>query len=623
MNTKNINDYIKIQDLNKNILTLIRNLCLGDYSNITCVDNLPFFCFHINFKKTLLELLLKDMINKGKVNEVDINKLLSIFNTDNNKISTIDNITLSNFKLKKLENYTKFDMQLYVTYTNEIIKILEKTTYKKFVNALSAVTNIEVYTIEDLGKDFEIVEDMLDDEPEFFIWNEIKSTSIKEGKIFYHLNSEVEKNFYYSKGILLYPIDEHEENKKRIDKNLFIKSFEGKISIAEKELIDYYKKLYSVLINNIAPIDTSIVIKTLSLTFGLLLKKQFGNAVLDAMLEISNTKNESLSLQDLGEYLGVHTASFGERLNSMHQPKVSDIIELYKIAYKLNKPSDYLLGLKLNENNFDFTESTIQQYIEDKYGLNSNTLDILEVLQNYYKSSKESSERDELNKGLNGLLSSKYVLLTPIYKNNPKFINITDEQMCKLREIYDKGVELKENTNIEEIITAGYQEKKLGNLKVRYNKKNIIIIDGEVKIIRNNVREEYNFDNIVVTAEEASSKRVYRIIRGNISNIAFLKDKQVTFLDIDINGYRNLVIGREESDFLTPLLRFLGSNNTTLLTIKQRDLDIIHNDYNGVEYAIEDFYEDISTSYGSLKFESDNLQLLEIITRLKNFKYGK
>gem|GEM_PF-4245128 len=84
-----------------------------------------------------------------------------------------------------------------------------------------------------------------------------------------------------------------------------------------------------------------------------------------------------------------------------------------------------------------------------------------------------------------------------------------------------------------------------------------------------------------------------------------------------------MVIGREETDFLTPLLNYLGSDNTTFLTINQSDLDNLHEGFNDGEYAVEDFHEEVSTNYGSLKFESDNLRLLEILTRLKNFKYDK
>ena len=436
----------------------------------------------------------------------------------------------------------------------------------------------------------------------------------------------LEKSFYYSKGILLYPKDEHENNNKRIDKNIFLSSFEGKESIAEKELRGYYDNLYSLLINNIAPIDSSIVIETLSNTFRMLLKKQFGSAVDDAMLEKSKTENEALNLTGLGDYLGVHTGTFGERLNNMYLSKIPDIEELYKISYILDKTSDSLLGLELKEPNFNFSKSEVQQYIMDKYGLNYDTLKVLEALQDYFNGGGNSNSREILNKGLNVLLSSKYVLITPIYKDNSQFINISTIQMFKLQNIYERGIELKENTDIEVSIAVGHYEKKLDNLIVRYNKKGTTIIEKEedVRIVRTKIKEEYHFDNIVVSKEKLNNKDgVYRITKGKISNIAFLRGKQSSFLDIDINGYRNLVIGREETDFLTPLLRYLGSNNTTFLTINQKDSDTIHEGFEDGEDTVNDFYEEVSTNYGSLRFESDNLQLLEIMTRLKNFKYDK
>lgn len=616
---KNDKDYIKVENLNKNIQIQIRNLCSGYYSGTESIEDLPFFCFHINFKKNILELLLKDLMAKGEVKQEDIDKLLSIFNTDNNEISKIGDVSLGSFKLREMKNQTKFNLQLFVSYTGKIINLLQESIYKKLINALCAITSIEGNTIEDLGKNFECLEEIIDDEPETFIWNELKSTSLIDNEIFYRLNSEVETSLYYSIKVLPYPKDEYEKNNKRIDKNIFINSFEGSKSIAEKELRNYYDNLYSVLVNDVAPIDSSIVIQTLSKTFRMLLKKQFGSAVGDAMVEKSKTEGGSLKLKDLGDYLGVHAGTLGERLNNLYENKISDIDELYKISYRLDKTSDFLLGLKLNEPNYEFSKVDVQQYIEDKYGLNSDTLKVLEALQESFKIMETPHSKYRLNKGLNTLLSSKYVLRTPIYSDSSFFINITNAQIDRLKNLYDKGIEIKGNIDIEESFAAGFREKKFEDIVVRYNKRNLIITENGKKIVRTNTKEEYYFNGVEV--KRVGKTNGFRITKRDIVNLASIEDGFGTFFDIDLGHYRNLVIGKRETDFLTPLLNYLGYGNSTFTMIAQEDLDSLYNGFEDGEFAVDEFYQEVSTNYGSLDFETDNLILLEILTRLKNFKY--
>lgn len=621
MLTKDSKDYIKVDGLNRNIQTQIRNLCSSDYFGTNCVDDLPFFCFHINFKKSILESILKDAVAKEEIKQTEIDKLLSIFTVANGKIVKIEDVSLVTFKLGKLENHTKFDMQLFVTYTSQIIKLLQKSSYKKFVNALCAVTSTEGVTVEDLGKGFKELKEILDDEPETFFWNELKSTSLKDGKVFYRLNSEVEKSFYYSKGVLSYPKDDEEKKSKRVDRNIFLSSFGSNESVAEKELREYYDNLYSLLINDVVPIDSSIVISTLSTTFRMLLKMQFGSAVEEAMLEKSKTESGTLTLSDLGDYLGVHTATFGERLKNMYLPKIPDIEELYKISFRLNKTTDSLLGLELHELGFDFSESEVQKYITDKYGLYPETLKLLESLQRWFEDMKLPKGRNRLNNGLNVLLSSKYIMRTPIHSNDSFFIKITNSQMNRLKNLYDKGVELKENTDIDGSVAAGYREKKSEKMVVRYNKRNLIITEDDIKIVRTVTKEEYYFDGVEVKREKAM--RNFKITQGSVTNIAFIDDIWGSFFDIDLKRYRNMVIGDEETDFLTPLLRYLGGDGSTFTIISKNDLDSLYEGFEEGEFAVDEFYQEVSTNYGSLAFETDNLILLEILTRLKNFKNEK
>lgn len=628
MLTKDSKDYIKVEGLNRNIQTQIRNLCSGDFSNTTCVEDLPFYYFHINFKKNILEALLKEALSKKEIKQADIDKLLTVFDENKVKVSKIEDVSLVLFKLKNMENYSKFNMELFVAYTNRINKLLQKTSFKKIVAALCVVTSIDEITVEELGTNFENLEDILDEdnEPETFHWNELKGISLKTKKKFYYLNSEVEKGFYYSKGILPYPDDVNNDKKTKIDKNIFLDSYGKNQEAMEKELRAYYDSLYSVLTNRVIPLDLSLAIDVLANTFKMLLKMQFGSAVEDAMLEKSKTESGPLTLTGLGEYLGVHTATFGERLKNMYLSKIPDIEELYKISYRLDKTSDSLLGLEVqtDEDDYTFSKASVEQYIESKYGLDSETLAVLEAWQESLKVMGYFNGIVALNKGLNTLLKSKFVLRAPLKKNSSFFIKISDDQMEKLKGSYDKGIELKENTDIEGVVAAGYIEKSVDALTVRYNKKNLIIKEGEVKIVKTPTKEEYHFDDIMVQRKDSNpTHNVYRITQGNNNNIAFTEDKQGTFFDILLDRDRNLVIGREETDFLTPLLNYLGSDNTTFLTIDQRDLDTLHEGFNDGEYAVEDFYEEVSTNYGSLKFESDNLRLLEILTRLKNFKYDK
>lgn len=623
-------DVIKVVNLNNNIQTQIRNLCSGDFSNTTCVEDLPFYYFHINFKKNILEALLKEALSKKEIKQTDIDKLLTVFDESKVKVSKIEDVSLVLFKLKNMENYSKFNMELFVAYTTRINKLLQKTSFKKIVAALCIITSIDEITVEELGTNFENLEDILDEdnEPETFHWNELKGISLKTKKKFYYLNSEVEKGFYYSKGILPYPDDENDNKKIRVDKNIFLDSYGKNQEAMENELRAYYDSLYSVLTNRVIPLDWSIIVDVLSNTFKMLLKMQFGSAVEDAMLEKSKTESGPLTLTGLGEYLGVHTATFGERLKNMYLSKIPDIEELYKISYRLDKTSDSLLGLEVGTDgdNYTFSKASVQQYIEDKYGLNPETLAILEAWQESLKVMGFSDGISVLNKGLNTLLKSKFVLRTPLKYNSPFFIKISSEQIEQLKKVYDKGIELKEDTDIEGVVAVGYIEKKADNLVVRYNKRNLIIKAGELKIVKSPAKEEYHFDDIVIQRKENDDNKavkIYKVTQGNNNNIVFLDNALDTFFDVDLNRDRNLVMGDIETDFLTPLLNYLGSENKTFLTIDQSDLDTLHEGFADGEFYVEDFYEEVSTNYGSLKFESDNLQLLEILTKLKNFKYTK
>lgn len=616
-------DVIKAVNLNNNIQTQIKNLCSGDFSNTTCVEDLPFYYFHINFKKNILEALLKEALSKKEIKQADVDKLLTVFDADKVKVSKIEDVSLVLFKLKNMENYSKFNMELFVAYTTRINKLLQKTSFKKIVAALCVVTSIDEITVEELGTHFENLEDILDEdnEPETFHWNELKGISLKTKKKFYYLNSEVEKSFYYSKGVLPYPDDENNDKKVKIDKNIFLNSYGGNQKYMEEELRGYYDSLYSVLTNRVIPLDWSIIVDVLSNTFKMLLKMQFGSAVEDAMLEKSKTESGPLTLTGLGEYLGVHTATFGERLKNMYLSKIPDIEELYKISYRLDKTSDSLLGLELHESGYDFSESEVQKYITDKYGLYPETLKLLESLQRWFEDMKLPKGRNRLNNGLNVLLSSKYIMRTPIHSNDSFFIKITNSQMNRLKNLYDKGVELKENTDIDGSVAAGYREKKSEKMVVRYNKRNLIITEDDIKIVRTVTKEEYYFDGVEVKREKAM--RNFKITQGSVTNIAFIDDIWGSFFDIDLKRYRNMVIGDEETDFLTPLLRYLGGDGSTFTIISKNDLDSLYEGFEEGEFAVDEFYQEVSTNYGSLAFETDNLILLEILTRLKNFKNEK
>ena len=553
-----------IQDLNKEICSIIKRIFENDFRNISYVENLPFFCFHVNFKKKILEELLIDAISNGEVENETLNVVYKMFNIKRAP-KDFNGIKIEHFRLSPYKAYTGFNLDLFVDYTNYLENMIKKTTYSNLLDTLRAVTCDEIsvdYLLNENELDYDELErniEIMNDAPEHYRWFEIKESD--NGNIFYKVNSDVVQSFYSFKNKKTNNSEDIRKTKKK-----FLSCFEpndNEPSMAYLEVFQYYRCLFSVLTHDIFDINKAIILNTLSYVFSMLLKMHLNMEYSNTTRQIRKNKVK-ISNQEISDIARLDYKTFGKHI-AIYDSTLPDIATLYHISSKLKTTPSSLLGTKniqTMKENYEDTENAISDYITKKYGLTQNTLEVLEFWQKYNKlpNVSEPDKIQRFNDALNSLLCRQSIAKDIIDAKSPGYIMISSDEIKMFKEIISEGEKLKSNSRVEEIIEKDISKKTKGDLVVRWNASTTVYNHKKknIKIKISSSNEEYSINRIKITHSK-SEKKVY-ISKGEIKNIVFLPSAEQSILETDLNVERLLIIGEYETDFITPMIEFFARN---------------------------------------------------------------
>lgn len=587
--------------------------------------------------KALINVLklvsLKERVTKGR----QLDKRLTL-DTENNGylVYSVDTI---------IKDSRSVNFESYITECEELeIDAGSKEDFNtlKKVFALTQVILAEI--------DNELYDEMLwsetekdeDDEPIYTLNYKIESAYYQYNRLI-----EDEDKERWTEKIEDFNKYKHETaSEKKFKSNFRPRDTKNNITPAEEELLNIYYQYYDVLYCNIFNLSNSLISNVLTYTFEMLLKLQFNANLDNAVMREGERSNIVFSQEFFARFLGKNVGNYGKIL-SMMETRLPDISMLYQLAEFLNSSPSELLGAYdtrdggyANERNF-----------YEVFGLRKDTLDHLANMQEAIRSGYGDGFVEWFNNGLNNLISNCYYSGGYINSYNDCFIKITKEDLAELHNLYYEGLKIALDGGISEVLTKKARIKEKNGVVVTYIKKAgkpLIrkLVKGSSSIDQlSQVRHIYIVNGIKLTVEPNGSVKIERLGSDTVNYTWLDKGKEIW--ELDINKNRVLVVGNEDKDVLTSLLGYLGGRNVSMRFIRERDLENLYNatqisddeerekaiaeaKENGTDDVDEDkipryleidsFYEEVSTNYGETKQESDNFQLLEIFTRLKNLK---
>ncbi len=718
-----ITDLFRIPQLNDNIRLQIRNLCRNEFIEPKHIDDLPHYCFHINFKKNLLEECVRQAIRDGELTPEDLLELYELMGIEKKgagkekPLYTIEDFKLELFKLKKVTDYTTFDLELFNEYTQCLEGILGQIEkYQTLIYVLMIVSlkyrisskylsspeiNPTIQTIEDsiedesfnglfpysirtLLKDAKIVnEDSCEDdnreailkrrltaqkklyafthatlmEAGVYDWNDMvwSETEKQEGDnnfniydSLFTLNYTMESKYYLFRHLIddedekiitskidYFNIYKHETAAEKYFKQYYRpNSDKYMVTAAEYELSTIYDRYYEVLLSDVFDFSPTFISNVLTPTFEMLLKLQFNSELQNAILKASTTMNIDFTQDFLARFLNKNVGNFGKIL-SMVETRLPDISVVSQLSNFLNTTPGTLLG---------YTDSLFNPYlttesIQAKYGIEKETLEHLEQL-NESMCSMDPEVSKYFNRGLNRLIRNSAYAGGTINYTNKLFIQITKEELQEIKNLYIEGLTIARNSSIPHSIFRGNKKKVKDNIEVLYhndiNPRIRQIVKGTtiIDILEN--RKKYRINNKVITVTPILDDAYYtpskekkppqRVIiqSDNIRNGTRMEGGKEIW-ELDLYDNRGVTVGDEDKDFFTPLMQYTGGVGHSIRVIGEDDLEFLYKatqekDDESSYLAIDGFYEEVSTNYGLLKGESDDLLLLEIISKLKNYK---
>lgn len=593
--------------------------------------------------KALINVLklvsLKERVTKGR----QLDKRLTL-DTENNGylVYSVDTI---------IKDSRSVNFESYITECEELE--IDAGSKEDF-NTLKKVFALTQAILAEI--DYELYDEMLwsetekdEDDEEFFIDEPIYTLNYKIESAYYQYNRliEDEDKERFTEKIEDFNKYKHETaSEKKFKSNFRPRDTKNNITPAEEELLNIYYQYYDVLYCNIFNLSNSLISNVLTYTFEMLLKLQFNANLDNAVMREGERSNIVFSQEFFARFLGKNVGNYGKIL-SMMETRLPDISMLYQLAEFLNSSPSELLGAYdtrdggyANERNF-----------YEVFGLRKDTLDHLANMQEAIKSGYGDGFVEWFNNGLNNLISNCYYSGGYINSYNDCFIKITKEDLAELHNLYYEGLKIALDSGISEVLTKTARIKEKNGVVVTYIKKAgkpLIrkLVKGSSSIDQlSQVRHIYIVNGIKLTVEPNGSVKIERLGSDTVNYTWLDKGKEIW--ELDINKNRVLVVGNEDKDVLTSLLGYLGGRNVSMRFIRERDLENLYNatqisddeerekaiaeaKENGTDYVDEDkipryleidsFYEEVSTNYGETKQESDNFQLLEIFTRLKNLK---
>lgn len=369
---------VRIKHLNAEIRRQIKNICTADYSNFELVEEFPFFVFHVWFKKAALELLFIDALKKGEVKLSHLADCISLFPEKKASVR-FNGIPMENFKVQKTKNFSKFNTELFVEYTERLTTALQNlTNYQEVVDCLCACSNEELsidsiiydgeYNDDWLDGELLTADDEVDSDCNVYRWKELRLTG-KDGEPFYYFNSEMYRLFFKSKKIIgeysrvdsvhtREPVKEIDisntsKTKRKIEKiscDLTPKESREEylrlLSVNEKSInkerttiLKYYDSMYSVLTHDYFNLDKKLIGDILDNTLTGLLKRQL-NLSINAEL----SKSENVTIEDLAKFCGSSKEALNNQLYQLENTTLP-MQHLYHISMFLGVPTSKLLGI--------------------------------------------------------------------------------------------------------------------------------------------------------------------------------------------------------------------------------------------------------------------------------------
>lgn len=379
---------------------------------------------------------------------------------------------------------------------------------------------------------------------------------------------------------------------------------------ARKEAEAYFVTIHDTL-KELFP--DSYLTSILEPLFKLLLKLEFGNNLSNAITSAKNKYKDSIEKQinnkNIAELINISESTFSNYGNTAFP----DVDGLYRIAEVVETSCDTLLG-NISQ------DSTSDEEIYKRYGLYSDTLRHLEQ----FKKLKDANGTDSsfwLN-GLNKCLQSiKYDYLAV-----GKFkIDISEVEIRQLLFVIQYADEVIADDSIPAITDRGFFIKTSNGLYVKYTKKQRIINDNGIEIKDTPLFTSYLINEKCFTHKK-SEEVMYIKYKGITNHVSFKEWDMYFKSDFKRNPpVQYHVIGNEETDFFSAICRFLNKNNIQVSSITQKDFDFMLDEcanYNEDTALpdIESFLQDMYSEYGYTKYETDNLNMLEITDKLRRYK---
>ena len=348
------NEQIKtIEVLDKNIRQQIKNINAGDYLLSKVVEDFPFFCFHVYFKKSVLETLILKALENGEIKHEDLSDVINLFSFDK-QVKNINNISIEKFKLQKTQFSSKFNMALFKKYTDMLYDVLQKTSYALFIKSMRAASckasSVE-YFIDETGEETEdgIVDSLLADIatlPYEYYWDEIAEKT-ESGEVFYFPNSIMFREFMVYKKHLaknhggydphLVEMEDIIKKDNYVNKGNYLEIFNKNME-GSSEIWQYYSSMYEALTYEGFKMDFDIVKTILSKTLSGLLRKNIINLVNEAIFK------KATSLSTIAEILSLDKGNFSKYFNILESRWIP-VDTLYIVTSFLDIPSDKILGI--------------------------------------------------------------------------------------------------------------------------------------------------------------------------------------------------------------------------------------------------------------------------------------
>lgn len=616
--------------------------------------------FDLEKFKTYTEML-EDLLGKNIRYKTLINvlKLVSLKERATTKNKVIEKLSIDDncqgYLVYSIDSIIKDSRSVnFESYLSECEELEIEAGTKEDFNVLKKVFALTQYALAYL--DVNLFDEMLwsetekdEDDEEFFIDEPIYTLNYKIESAYYQYNRliEDEDKERFTEKIEDFNKYKHETaSEKKFKSNFRPRDTKNNITPAEEELLNIYYQYYDVLYCDIFDLSNSLISNVLTYTFEMLLKLQFNANLDNAVLREGERSNIAFSQEFFARFLGKNVGNYGKIL-SMMETRLPDISMLYQLAEFLNSSPSELLGAYDTRDGGYANETNFYEV----FGLRKDTLDHLANMQEAIKSGYGDNFVEWFNNGLNNLIGSCYYGGGHINSYNDCFIKITKEDLSELHYLYYEGLKIALDGGVPEVLTKTARIKEKNGIVVTYIKKAgkpLIrkIVKGSISIDQlSQIRHIYIVNGFKLTVESNGSVTIEQS-GSDIINYTWL-EKGKEIWELDINKNRTLAVGKEEKDVLTSLLGYLGGRNVSMRFIREMDLENLYKatqisddearekaiaeaKENGTDDVDEDkipryleidsFYEEVSTNYGETKQESDNFQLLEIFTRLKNLK---